>query len=110
VGWDESTLYRNDNGKLVSFIERSGTERDCRNDETEVRSCDIIGDCNFDFIVLIDEVIKATNILLGIDPVSICPQIDRDGNGIVLVDELVTAVNAALGETRQIDTDPPAGL
>ena len=110
VGWDESTLYRNNNGKLVSFVDRSGAMRDCRNDEAEVRSCDIVGDCNFDFVVLIDEVIKAANILLDIDPVSRCPQIDRDGNGIVSVDELVTAVNAALGETRQIDTDPPPGL
>ena len=107
VQWDQSTLYRDNNGKLVSFVARGGQSRVCANDQAEVETCDIIGDCNFDFAVTIDELIKGINILLGSFDLPACAQFDRSGDQLVSVDELVTAVNVALGDTRTISTAPP---
>lgn len=55
-----------------------------------------VGDCNGSATVGIDELVRAVNIALSVQPVSNCSPADRDRNGRVTVDELVAAVNNAL--------------
>jgi len=55
------------------------------------------GDCNGDFRVAIDELVRGVGIALGATPVSACVSFDVDADGAVSIDELVGAVNAALG-------------
>jgi len=55
-----------------------------------------VGDCNYDSSVTVDEILIGVNIALGTSALSVCPQLDPDGNGQVTVDELLAAVNDAL--------------
>jgi CARDB len=57
----------------------------------------LVGDCNGDGIVTINELITGVNIALGSAPLSDCPAFDRDNNGTVTITELIAAVNIALG-------------
>jgi hypothetical protein len=56
----------------------------------------LVGDCNRDGHVLIDELIRGVNIALGNAPVNECPPFDRVADGQVRVDELVRGVRNAL--------------
>jgi hypothetical protein len=57
------------------------------------QSC--IGDCDGNGVVAVNEIILGVDILLGLEDVSSCPNLD-DGSGMVTVSRLVTAVNNAL--------------
>jgi hypothetical protein len=54
------------------------------------------GDCDGKDGVLINEVVASVTISLGTANVSVCPNADRDGNGIVELTEVVDAVNSFL--------------
>lgn len=59
----------------------------------------LVGDCNDDMEVRIDELMTALGIALGRRPVDDCAAADVDGDRVVTVDEIVIAVGAVL--------DPP---
>ncbi len=74
----------------------------------------LVGDCNGDGAVTVDELVTGTTIGLEQRPVSACRSFDRNGDDAVGVDELVTAVNTALGipvqrEAFVVATDFSAG-
>ena len=74
----------------------------------------LVGDCNGDGAVTVDELITGTAISLERRPVSACRSFDRNGDDAVGVDELVTGVNTALGipvqrEAFVVATDFAAG-
>jgi sugar lactone lactonase YvrE len=54
------------------------------------------GDCNGDGEVMVDEVMRGVNIVLGSAPLDQCPEYDVTGTGDISVAELVRAVKAAL--------------
>lgn len=54
------------------------------------------GDCDGDFIVTVDEIVRGVNIALGMSTVVGCERFDPDASGTVTVDEVVTAVDNAL--------------
>ncbi len=54
------------------------------------------GDCNADFRVTIDEVVKGVKIALGGAPIDACIAVDSNRDGSVTIAELVAAVNHAL--------------
>lgn len=56
----------------------------------------LVGDCNRNGTVAIDELVRGVSILLGETPVSACTPFDRVANGRVTVDELVRGVANAL--------------
>jgi parallel beta-helix repeat protein len=57
----------------------------------------LVGDCNEDGRVTIEEVILAVNIALGTAPMSMCPAVDINRDGHAEVNELIAAVNSVLG-------------
>ena len=63
---------------------------------TPSKKFDLIGDCNNDGIVKLDELITGINILLGRGDLLECPEFDRDNNGKISIDELVNGVSSAL--------------
>lgn len=56
----------------------------------------VVGDCNANRTVAINELILGVRIALGSAALDDCPAFDRDGNGTVGIAELVAAVAAAL--------------
>ena len=56
----------------------------------------LVGDCNRNGQVAIDELVRGVNIALGGTPVSECTPFDRVADGKVTVDELVRGVGNAL--------------
>jgi ELWxxDGT repeat protein len=54
------------------------------------------GDCNGDFRVAIDELVRGVGIALGATPVGACASFDGNADGAVSIAELIGAVNAAL--------------
>jgi hypothetical protein len=56
----------------------------------------LLGDCNRNKQVTVDEVIRGVNIALGNSPVSECLPFDRSGDGEVRIPELIAGVNNAL--------------
>src|SRR5262249_33619916 len=62
------------------------------------------GDCNCDSQVIINELIRGVNILLGNALLDTCPQFDTDGDGTVVVSELIAGVSNTLQGC------PPTGL
>lgn len=54
------------------------------------------GDCGFDGLVSIVDLIDSVNILLGNSSLDFCPTLDTSRDGTVTVDEVVQALNAAL--------------
>jgi len=54
------------------------------------------GDCDDNRVVAIAELVRAVNIALGGQPVSVCPQADPDGDERVTVAELIRCVGRAL--------------
>ena len=65
-------------------------------DLRELRGPVLVGDCNRNGQVVIDELIRGVNIALGGAPVSECVPFDRVADGRVTVDELVRGVGNAL--------------
>jgi hypothetical protein len=58
------------------------------------------GDCNGDGVVATDELVRAIQILLGLDDLSHCEALDADNNGNAALDEAVLAVDNAINECR----------
>jgi cysteine-rich repeat protein len=56
----------------------------------------VVGDCDGNSSVSIDELVRGVNIALGSAHLDQCAQLDGDGNGRVTIDELVRAVRYAL--------------
>ena len=56
----------------------------------------LVGDCNRNGAVVIDELIRGVNIALGGAPVSECTPFDRVPDGKVTINELVRGVANAL--------------
>jgi hypothetical protein len=56
----------------------------------------VIGDCDGNGAVTVDELVSGVNIALGLAPLSRCPAFDANGDGMVSIDELVRAVSVAL--------------
>jgi hypothetical protein len=54
------------------------------------------GDCDGNNVTSVNELIRAVNIALSVQPVSACPAADLDGDGTVAINELITSVRAAL--------------
>jgi hypothetical protein len=54
------------------------------------------GDCGFDGVVSIVDLVDSVNILLGNSSLDFCPTLDTTRDGEVTVDEVVQALNAAL--------------
>lgn len=60
----------------------------------ELPSC--LGDCNYDFSVAIDELVRGVNIGLGLATMELCPSFDGDESGGLTVDELVLGVGNSI--------------
>jgi parallel beta-helix repeat protein len=56
----------------------------------------LVGDCNADGMVLVNEIVLAVNIALGNVPMSQCPAASSDGEQVTIAD-LIQAVNSGLG-------------
>ena len=54
------------------------------------------GDCNEDGAVGIDELVRAVNVALDVQPLTVCAAADTDGDGVVRINDLVAAVVRAL--------------
>jgi hypothetical protein len=65
-------------------------------DLRELRGPVLVGDCNRNGTVAIDELVRGVNIALGGAPVSECTPFDRVADGKVTIDELVRGVANAL--------------
>jgi hypothetical protein len=55
-----------------------------------------VGDCNGNKDVRVNELVTAVGIALNVNPLSACPAIDVDGDGLAKVHELIAAVRANL--------------
>lgn len=53
-------------------------------------------DCDGNSVTSVNELIRAVNIALTVQPVSACLAADGNGNGLVAINELIAGVNAAL--------------
>ena len=62
----------------------------------EPPSCACTGDCDSNGVVSINELIRAVNISLDLQPLTNCPCADADMNGRVAINELIQAVNRSL--------------
>lgn len=54
------------------------------------------GDCDGDGRVVVDELVTAVNLALTQQPVTPCPAVDRNANGVITIDELVAATDTML--------------
>ncbi len=59
-------------------------------------AADLVGDCNSDFLVTVDEIVAGVTIAIGDSALERCPAADADGNGEVTIDELIRAVGELL--------------
>jgi hypothetical protein len=57
----------------------------------------VVGDCNGDAAVGVEELVTGVGIALEVTQLSACPAFDASRDGAVTVDEVVRAVDAALG-------------
>jgi hypothetical protein len=65
----------------------------------------LLGDCNCDQQVTVDELVLGVQVVLGTKSLTDCPAFRQDGNGQVTVDELIMAVSNALGGHRLMGSD-----
>jgi hypothetical protein len=65
-----------------------------------------VGDCDGDWTVSVDEILRGVREALGLAPVSTCPAMDETGNGTISIAELVAAVDRALNGCRAPDLVP----
>lgn len=61
---------------------------------SEPQAC--VGDCNEDYEVTVDEIVRGVSIALGDTAADQCRALDANGDGEVTVDELVRAIQSAL--------------
>ncbi|MCX8072088.1 MAG: PKD domain-containing protein [Candidatus Binatia bacterium] len=66
------------------------------------------GDCDGNWEVTIDEIIRGVNIALELAPLSVCSNFDRSGDGAVTVEEIIAAVGNALLGCGPEDSTPTA--
>jgi len=59
-------------------------------------ACGCVGDCDSNGVVSINELIRAVNISLELQPLENCTCADGDMNGRVTINELIQAVNRSL--------------
>lgn len=64
----------------------------------------LVGDCNEDGRVAVNELVSCVNIALGLERLETCPGADPNEDGIVRVDELVEAVGDSLGNPTPTPT------
>jgi len=100
---DLHRAHLGDNSRIVQIVvsadefDRLFTSRNTEMaDLRELGGPALVGDCNKDGRVLIDELIRGVNIALGGTPVTACTPFDRSRDGMVTVDELVRGVRNAL--------------
>lgn len=100
---DMHRAHPGDNSRIVAIIvnadefDRLFTSRNTLvADLRSVGGPVLVGDCNRNGQVAIDELIRGVNIALGSAPVSECTPFDRVADGRVSVDELVRGVRNAL--------------
>ncbi|MGH7789298.1 MAG: hypothetical protein ACRERC_20680 [Candidatus Binatia bacterium] len=101
---DANRAHPGDHSRVVSLVvnadefDRLFTSRDSL--VADLRSIGgpvLVGDCNRDGEVAINELIRGVNIALGGTPVSECLPFDRVADGQVSVTELIRGVRNALG-------------
>jgi hypothetical protein len=100
---NQNRAHPGDNSRIVQIVV-SADEYDrlftSRNSEVaDLRSVGgpvLVGDCDRNGSVVINELVRGVNIALDRAPVSECPPFDRVANGRVTVDELVKGVRNAL--------------
>ncbi|MBX3026856.1 hypothetical protein KF840_18260 [bacterium] len=100
---DQHRAHPGDRSRIVTLVvsadefDRLFTAR--RSEVADLRALGgpvLVGDCNRDGTVSIDELVRGVTIALGSTPVSECPPFDRVPDGRVTVDELVRGVTNAL--------------
>jgi len=101
---NQKRAHPGDNSRIVEIVvsddefDRLFTSRN--SDTADLRQLGgpaLLGDCNRNKKVTIDEVIRGVNIALGNAPVSECLPFDRSRDGEVRISELIRGVNNALG-------------
>ena len=100
---DANRAHPGDNSLIVQIVvsadefDRLFTSRNSQIADLRVlRGPVLVGDCDRNKRVSIDELVRGVNIALGRTPLSECTPFDRVQNGQVSVDELVRGVNNAL--------------
>ena len=100
---DANRAHPGDNSKIVSVVvsadeyDRLFNSREALvADLRKLRGPALVGDCNKDGRVSIDELIRGVNISLGGTPVSECTPFDRIPDGRVTIAELVRGVGNSL--------------
>jgi len=83
-------------GDLVVWQKREVFEADSTAAIFAQRFEQCIGDCTYDGVVRVNELILAVRIALAETELSACNSIDRNGSGAVEINELIRAVNEAL--------------
>jgi hypothetical protein len=100
---NQNRAHPGDNSRIVALVvsadefDRLFTSRN--SDVADLRSVGapvLVGDCDRNGRVVINELVRGVNIALGHIPVSECAPFDRVQNGRVTVDELVRGVRNAL--------------
>lgn len=100
---DQNRAHRGDNSRIVPIVvnadeyDRLFTSRN--SEVADLRAIGgpvLVGDCDRNGRVVINEIVRGVNIALDQAPVSECPAFDRVANGRVTVDELVRGVRNAL--------------
>jgi hypothetical protein len=100
---NQNRAHPGDNSRIVALVvsadefDRLFTSRN--SDVADLRSVGapvLVGDCDRNGRVVINELVKGVNIALGQAEVSECTPFDRVANGRVTVDELVRGVRNAL--------------
>jgi hypothetical protein len=100
---DQNRAHPGDHSRIVQIVvsadeyDRLFTSRN--SDVADLRALGgpvLVGDCDRNGRVVINELVRGVNIALGQAPVSECTPFDRVTNGRVTVDELVRGVRNAL--------------
>ena len=82
---------------MVAAIDATDVHSPFSNEATvSVAATTCVGDCNFDGIVTVDELLAGVNIALGSLPIERCPVFDVNGDGEITVNEIVAAINNAV--------------
>jgi hypothetical protein len=63
----------------------------------------LVGDCDGNGRVTVDEVVLGVNLALGKREIGECAALDRDSDGRIGVDELVAAVHASIADTIRVN-------
>jgi glucose/arabinose dehydrogenase len=66
------------------------------------------GDCGGDGVVSVDDLVRAVNVALNLQPIANCGAADPGGDGRVSIDELIRAVGSALRGCDATPTETPS--